>query len=424
MRSCAVILAGGKGTRSADPSIPKIAQEVGGKPLLDWHFDLIQESSIRHVIVVTGHLGAEVESLVSERSPDGISVECIREKNPRGTVAGLRFAIEQNDFDLYVVLLGDVLVSMPLNSFINSFDQSLKSVGVVVHPSLHPDDSDAVFEDWNEKVLVVPKGGDRSGIPNMSSAGLFAVRSSAVTDYTNVADIGSDLLVQASKNNDLHTFVSSHYLKDAGTPSRLEQVNADVQSSSLIRRGNSMPRRAILLDRDGVINANNPEIYLARDYRVTSGVASAIRIANTAGIPVFVVTNQPGIAKGFMTFEEHRRIRAEMDCQLAEAGAFIDEYFFCPHHPEAGFDGEVSELKIECLCRKPNNRMAREIEFRHGIDLTRSIVIGDTHRDQDLATSIGAEFIHVLTDCKDVESHECVPDAVEAITIATKRLTC
>jgi len=424
MKVCAVILAGGKGTRSADPRVPKIAQNVGGKSLLAWHLDLIRSTSINDLLVVTGHLADQVEDLVDASDTSEITVQCFREIDPRGTVGALQLVMESTDFDVYLVILGDILISMPIDSFIENFQLSGKGVGVVVHPSLHPKDSDAVFEEWNSRVTVVPKGGDRSGIPNMSSAGLFAVLSGTLERYRGVRDLGSDLLYRASLESDLYVQVSSHYLKDAGTPDRLDQVNQDIESGNFSRRGSLTSRPAILLDRDGVINESNPEVYRAKDYFVLEGVAESIRQVNTAGIPVFVVTNQPGIAKGLMSFEEHQKIRAELDRQLASSRAFVDEYFFCPHHPEVGFSGEVVELKVECNCRKPKSGMLVEIEKGHDIDLTRSVVIGDTSRDHGLARGVDAEFIHVSAACNVVEKHECVTNTVSAIEMARKRLSC
>lgn len=424
MSVCAVILAGGKGSRSTDPNVPKVAQIVGGKSLLDWHLDLLRKHSITDIIIVTGHLAEQVDQLIQRCDTSGLSLNCVKEIEPRGTLPALKLAVEKFEFDTYLVMLGDVLVSMPVSKFLNEFEASQKCVGVVVHPSAHPEDSDTVFESWNSKVRVIPKGGDRTGIPNMASAGLFAIRASALKKFDEVKDIGSDLLYVASRSNELFVFVSSHYLKDAGTPDRLLQANTDVTSGHFDRRGDTGGRRAIILDRDGVVNAVQPEVYRMEQYLVTEGVVAATRDINLAGIPIFIVTNQPGIAKGLMTFEDHEKIRSELDRQMNLGGAFLDDYLFCPHHPDAGFEGEIPELKVNCFCRKPSPGMAKEIEGKHGIDLVNSIVIGDTERDHGLARAIGASFIHVSDECTINNAHDCVPNTVAAMSIAARRLTC
>jgi histidinol-phosphate phosphatase family protein len=130
---------------------------------------------------------------------------------------------------------------------------------------------------------------------------------------------------------------------------------------------------------------------------------------------VFVVTNQPGIAKGFLTEAEHEAIRARMDRLLGAEGAFVDDYAFCPHHPEAGFEGEVPELKFACECRKPAPGMATRLSQRHLIDLGNSAMVGDTAFDQGFALNTGMSFFHVADSCSLEGEHECHVGASEAI---------
>ena len=139
---------------------------------------------------------------------------------------------------------------------------------------------------------------------------------------------------------------------------------------------------------------------------------------------MIVLTNQPHIAKGFMTFEDHDRVRARMDQLLAESGAFVDDYLFCPHHPEAGFEGEVAELKVGCDCRKPGTRLAHEAAERHGIDLRRSVMVGDTDRDRELATATGMAYLHVGEAPQGADTEDCFPQAAEAIRRGIEVLTC
>ena len=424
MTTCAVILAGGKGSRSADPMVPKVAQEIGGKSLLEWQLELIRSTDIEQVFIVTGHLGSEVKDLFESIPATNLKVKIIHEELPQGTVNAVKEVLQESDFDSFVVLLGDVLACLPLQGFIDSFVSSKKGVGVVVHPSTHPQDSDLVFQNHAGVVVVSPKGGSSLGIPNMASAGLFIVRDSALENYFQARDIGSDLLALAAGRNDLFAYISSHYLKDTGTPDRLAHARADAATGVFERRGTSTPRPVIFLDRDGVLNPVQPEIYRAADYHLIQGVAEVISEVNSTGIPVIVVTNQPGIAKGQMTCQTHEEIRAQLDRQLASGGAFVDDYYYCPHHPDSGFEGEVASLKISCECRKPGSGMALAAASRHGIDLENSFVIGDTGRDQGLAASINANFVHVLGSCDLPGEHSCFGDTASAIRHAMKELAC
>lgn len=424
MTAVAVILAGGKGTRSADPTKAKLAQQIDGVSLLQWHMRLIEPSEITEAVVVAGHLGEQVSELAKAVDKRGSSLRVIHEREQKGTVAALALAAREVEHDEFVVILGDILMSMPIQRFLENWRESGAGVAVVVHPSTHPEDSDAAFPAHDGTVIVVPKSGSRDHVPNMSSAGLFAITRDALARYETLHDLGSNVLSMAAQERDLFAFVSSHYLKDTGTLSRLRNAQDDAARGVFARRGQITPRGALFLDRDGVINPSIPEFHDSSTYVLLPGVAAAIREANVSGIPVIVVTNQPAIAKGFMTFEEHQRIRAKMDLLLSEQGAFVDDYLFCPHHPEHGFEGERKDLKISCSCRKPEIGMARQAATRHGINLGRSVMVGDSERDHVFATSAGMRFFRVAQDCDATHGEDCYAQAEVAIRRGTQAVTC
>jgi D-glycero-D-manno-heptose 1,7-bisphosphate phosphatase len=152
-------------------------------------------------------------------------------------------------------------------------------------------------------------------------------------------------------------------------------------------------RPAVFLDRDGTMIEDVG--YLNSLDRVTyfPWTVDAIRALNRAGLPVVVVTNQAGIARGFLpeAFVEdtHRLISAKLEA----GGARIDAYYYCPHHP----DGTVEPHARRCDCRKPGRGMADRAAKDLGLDLARSFVVGDTWLDVGLARAIGARGILVRT---------------------------
>jgi len=424
MSLAVVVLAGGKGSRAADPSKAKLAQEIDGASLMEWHLRLLQNTEVHEVIVVAGHAGEQVQELCDGISHPNIAIRVIHEKEQRGTVNALRLAAEHTNATEFLVILGDILMSLNLPQMLQQWVASSKKVAVAVHPSSHPEDSDAVFTSYSGKVLVAVKKTPRMTVANMSSAGLFAITREGLEQYAHCRDFGSDVLPAAAANDELFAYVTSHYLKDTGTPDRLEAAQEDVTSGAFKRRGSLAPRKALFLDRDGVVNPAIPEVYRSEDYALARGAGQAIREANKAGIPVFVVTNQPGIAKGFMTEADHEAIRARMDTLLIAEGAFIDDYVYCPHHPEKGFQGEVTSLKITCECRKPAPGLALKLEEAHNLDLANSVLIGDTTMDAGLAQATGMTFIHVTDQC-DVEwPHQCETLVADAIRHGIEVLEC
>lgn len=422
MKTIAIVLAGGKGTRSANPNIPKLGQLIGEKTQFEHICDLLSQNKIKDALIISGHLGDQVSELV-QSFPTSINLEVTREPEPKGTLPALKFASTLTDADRFLILLGDILCSFDINLFLDQWEKSGKSVAVISHPSSHPLDSDVAFPLQNGRVIVRSKSENKQGIPNMSSAGVFALTRKALQLYSDSTDIGSDVLPLSAENDDLFCWIDSHYFKDTGTPDRLEQANKEFNEGIFSRRGSLGLRSAIFLDRDGVINPTFPEIYNPSQVELIPGVAKEISSINQIGIPVFVVTNQPGIAKGFMTENDHLSIRAEFDRQLHIEHAFVDEYVYCPHHPDSGFDGEVVELKISCECRKPSTGLVLDISRRHGISTTTSVMIGDTWRDFEMAQTAGMTFHHVSNQCEITEPHFCFSESNEAIAAARLKVT-
>ena len=150
---------------------------------------------------------------------------------------------------------------------------------------------------------------------------------------------------------------------------------------------------AVFLDRDGTMI--HDEDYLARREQLAwyPWTIDAIRLLNRAGYLVFVVTNQGGIGLARTTESFVRETHADMAATLDAAGARVDGWFFCPHHPAATVPG----LAVDCICRKPGRGMIDLAMKDHAIDLSRSFTIGDKAIDVALGTNVGARGILVRT---------------------------
>jgi D-glycero-D-manno-heptose 1,7-bisphosphate phosphatase len=150
---------------------------------------------------------------------------------------------------------------------------------------------------------------------------------------------------------------------------------------------------AVFVDRDGTINVDVDFLTSPGQLQLIPRSAEAIRELNELGIPVIVVTNQSGIARGMFTEEDLQEIHRSMDEALQPYGASIQEYFYCPHHP---VDGVAPYVK-ECDCRKPEPGMLFAAERKYGFDLKRSFVVGDKWRDVQTGKAVGAFSIQVAT---------------------------
>lgn len=156
---------------------------------------------------------------------------------------------------------------------------------------------------------------------------------------------------------------------------------------------NGTLKPAVFLDRDGTINVDVDYLSSPDDLAFIPRSIDAIGLLNRAGIGVFVITNQSGIARGLLTEADMQAVHAAMRAQLKEHGAWIDDFFFCPHHPSARLD----EYRKDCQCRKPAPGMLHEAAAKHGIDLGASFVIGDKAIDVQTGRAVGATCIQVAT---------------------------
>jgi D-glycero-D-manno-heptose 1,7-bisphosphate phosphatase len=131
------------------------------------------------------------------------------------------------------------------------------------------------------------------------------------------------------------------------------------------------------------------------NFDLLPGVAQAVKRINESGYLCIIVTKQPMIAKGFISFEDLDNIHKKMETILGKEGAYLDGIYFCPHHPEKGFAGEVPELKTDCFCRKPKPGMLQKACGEFNIDLDRSWMIGDSFADMSAGKSAGCRTIIV-----------------------------
>ncbi len=110
-----------------------------------------------------------------------------------------------------------------------------------------------------------------------------------------------------------------------------------------------------------------------------------------------VITNQPVIARGLCDFNELDKIHKKLETILGEEGAYLDRLYYCPHHPDKGFEEEVPEFKIDCECRKPKIGLIEQATREFNIDINKSMIIGDSTRDIACGKNAGIKTIGVLT---------------------------
>jgi histidinol-phosphate phosphatase family protein len=165
---------------------------------------------------------------------------------------------------------------------------------------------------------------------------------------------------------------------------------------------------AAFLDRDGTIIQQVELMHELRQLRLLPGAAEAIRILNQNRVRVIIVTNQPVVARGICTEAEVELIHEELQRRLLKKGARIDAIYYCPHHPNA----TLQQYRAKCSCRKPEAGMILRASREQNVDLSRSVMIGDSTQDIMAGSRAGTRTILVRTGHggRDPWQYDCVPD--------------
>jgi D-glycero-D-manno-heptose 1,7-bisphosphate phosphatase len=152
-------------------------------------------------------------------------------------------------------------------------------------------------------------------------------------------------------------------------------------------------RPAVFLDRDGTLNKEVNYLHQIENFEWVPGAPEAVRRLSALGVPVLVVTNQSGVARGYYDEADVERLHAWMNEALDRIGATIDAFYYCPYHP----DGTVEEYRALSHCRKPNPGMFETAIEEWTVDPTRSFVVGDKRTDLVPGNELGMTTILVRT---------------------------
>jgi mannose-1-phosphate guanylyltransferase/phosphomannomutase len=418
----AFVLAGGKGTRTLDPKIPKVLLQVNGEAILDLQLmELLAIEELKQITLLLGH-GAErviahLESFL-ESDSSGKLVDYIVESEPLGSAGMLQQVLSEIEDEVCFVALGDIL---PRGGIVESF-HAWKAAGakkeniVFVHPNNHPSDSDSVERLPGSDLIgaiVSSKASSRSPRVNLSPVGFFLLNTSDLKFWPKkekpdlVHDILPALLTLRIPISALDILRRS---LDVGTPDRLERVEATLSKVEMILDWGIFIDRDDTLIHDPTTLANK-----GKNLELMNGIVPFLRLLNDIGVPVICISNQPAIAKGQSTFQEIEAQNREIQGMLANESVYVDKWIYCPHHPETGFDFEIKDLKIECNCRKPKDGMIVQVIKQHNIEVSKSIIIGDTFRDIEIEASL-AMRIHFFPqgNCDILVGHVCVRNFEQA----------
>lgn len=392
-----VVMAGGKGTRiaSVNADVPKPMICVDNKPILEHQMECLVKQNLTDIVLVVGHKGEIIQNYFGNGDKFGVHIEYIKEESPLGTAGALYFLKDKIREDFFL-LNGDIIFDIDFHRFYEYHKKNECVATIFTHPNSHPYDSGIIVADENGKVTKwMTKEEERTWYKNCVNAGIHILSPKVFEKFEVLEkkDLDRDILKQLIGEEQLYIYQSPEYVKDMGTPDRFYAVQDDIRTGLVAAKNLNRKQKAIFLDRDGTINKYVGFLRNIDDMQLIEGVSKAIKKINNSGFLAIVITNQPVIARGEVSFEELREIHNKMETLLGNDGVYIDDLFYCPHHPDKGFEGERIEFKFDCECRKPKAGLFIQAAEKYNIDLARSWMIGDSLSDMNAGKKAGCSTI-------------------------------
>lgn len=420
-----VIMAGGKGTRISElfPDIPKpmipIKDKDGvSKPVLEWEICSLRDQGYTEIILTVSHMADKIMDYFGDGSKFGVSISYYKEDTPLGNAGALFKLRDKLGSEPFLLFNADAVFDIDFNRF-TAFHMKKKTesgglVTLFTHPNSHPYDSGLIISDSDNAVIswLTKEDARPEYYKNRVNAGLHVI-DPVVLDLTLTrggltpekigtegddgkiikVDLDRQVLKPLCGGGKMFCYDSPEYVKDMGTPERYEQVSRDFRNGTVIAKNLSNRQKAIFLDRDGTINKYVGFLRKIDDFELLDGVAEAVKRINDSGYLAIVITNQPVIARGEVSVSGLNEIHMKLETELGKHGAYIDGLYYCPHHPDKGFDGEIPELKIDCACRKPKPGLIIQASRDFNIDLESSWMIGDGKNDVGAGKAAGCRTI-------------------------------
>ncbi|MBK6333680.1 MAG: D-glycero-beta-D-manno-heptose 1,7-bisphosphate 7-phosphatase [Thermomonas sp.] len=406
----AIVLAGGFGTRLRGivDDVPKPLAPVAGRPFLAWLLDRLADSGIRRCILATGYMSDAIERTIGTRW-QGMEIAYSVEPEPLGTGGAIRLAVMQLLGTSVHVLNGDTWLVYPPQALERATRESGALIGMALAEVADVGRYGAVERDGRGMVAGFREKGEHgrgainAGCYFLTEAALAALPAQAAFSFER------EVLQPAAASGGVAGFLDTSGFIDIGVPEdyqvaqglfaapdahpviRAPYIDPDAQALLASMPG---PRRALFLDRDGVINVNHGYVHTPAHTEWVAGIFDRVREARAAGYLPIVVTNQAGIGRGYYDEPAFLAYSAWMHERFAEQGAPLLATYWCPHHAEAG----LGDYRVDCTCRKPAPGMLLAAATAFDLDLPGSFLVGDKVSDLEAGRAAGLTRVQLVAD--------------------------
>lgn len=375
----AVILAGGEGKRLRPFTLknPKPMILLNGKPFLKYLINLLKDNGIREVIILTGYMGDKIKKYFGDGSKFGIKIKYsytpFLNDEGRENESGLRLKNAHHLLNnSFLLLYCDNYWPLQLEKLVKFFNKSNSDVLITIYSNKDKSTKNNILIDKNGFVIKYDQSRKEKNL-NGIDIGFFIIKKSVLKLLPNANSKFEEIVLpKLIKKRKLVGYLSDQKYYSI----------SDLQRARLTAKFLS-PKKVILLDRDGVVNQRPPKADYVKswaEFKFLPGSLEAIQLLTKKGCKIFIISNQPGIARGALSKKDLNLIHKKMQEELKKSGAKIDDIYICPHGWDEG-----------CDCRKPKPGLLFRSSREHFFDLTKAIFIGDDERDLEAGNAANCQ---------------------------------
>tara|TARA_B100000029_G_scaffold76093_1_gene67839 strand:+ start:827 stop:2026 length:1200 start_codon:yes stop_codon:yes gene_type:complete len=378
----AVILAGGKGERlkPITDAIPKPMIQFHGKPFLEYLINQLRTQGIEEVILLVGYMAHKIKDYFGDGTSHGVAIKYSYDPVEYETGARLLHAKDLLNAE-FLLLYCDNYCPINLEIMVSQYERSQCKSLITVY------NNDDMFTKSN--VMVDASGYVQLYDPSREMSNLNGVEIGySITKREIIEQIPNTnvrfehyMYPLLAAEGSLFAYQTGHRYYSIGSHDRLQNTETFLK-----------PQKAIILDRDGVLNMKAPPAQYVQswnEFQWIPGALDALHALTKSGYKIIVVTNQPGIARGHMTRSDLDYIHSQMINQANDHGANINHIYYCPHGWNDG-----------CVCRKPQPGMLFEAQRDYHLNLSTTLFIGDDSRDEQAGIAAGCRFQFVTDTTK------------------------
>jgi histidinol-phosphate phosphatase family protein len=367
----AVILAGGRGNRlkPITDTLPKPLIPFHGRPFLSYLLEQLKGQGIQDVLLLVGYLAHQIREYCGDGSQWGLHIDYVESPVEAETGRRLMDALPRLA-PFFLLTYCDNYWPMRLQPMWQTFCRSDSLAMLTVYTNRDGYTRNNLRIDSEENVTAYDPGRSAADLNGVEIG--YAILSRKALEYLPGDNVRFEHTVYPTLASDglLRAYQTEHRYYSVGSHERLPLTEAFLK-----------PQRAVILDRDGVLNERPPQAHYVRsweEFRWLPGAIEGLNLLRGAEYKLILVSNQSGIARGVMTETDLELVHRFMADDLARANVALDAIYFCPHGWDDG-----------CFCRKPLPGMLFQAQRDFHLDLTKTLFVGDDERDQEAGEAAG-----------------------------------